>query len=29
MVVCEKLEVVETEAEEYADEIMSRWGVSL
>jgi len=29
MIVCEKLEVVETEAEEYADEIMSRWGVSL
>ncbi len=29
MIVCEKLEVVETEAEEYAEEIMSRWGVSL
>jgi len=29
MIVCEKLEVVETEAGEYAEEIMSRWGVSL
>jgi len=29
MIVCEKLEVAETEAEEYAEEIMSRWGVSL
>jgi len=29
MIVCEKMEFIETEPKEYAEEIMSRWGVSL